>query len=464
MNLRDRIDAAPMSRYQWMIIGLCVLLNCLDGFDVMTMAFTANGVSKEFDLSGTELGVLLSAGLVGMAVGSLFLAPFADVIGRRPTVLACVGMAGTGMLLGAISPTALTLGGARVLTGLGVGGILACTNVIASEYSNSRRRGLAIGIYSAGYGLGATLGGLAAVGLQAEFGWRAVFVVGAVATFTRPGPAAPCCCPSRWTSCCTAAVPTWSERLNKILVRVGQPQITSAERGARAARPRRRTLDGRSPPGRQPAAPALRRSTVLVWLAFFATMFGFYFVNTWTPKLLVESGLSDQQAVTAGLMIALGGTVGAVGYGVVATRGDNRRVLMLLHACSPPPRWWCSSSAPRCSPSRSPSASSSAPSSTGASPASTRSRRALYDPRIRSTGMGWGIGLGRIGAILAPLATGALVDASWSPGAAVRRRRGRRARGPRRAVADARPRAGHGRGARAGLTGGQQPSLPVSRE
>ena len=327
MNLRDRIDAAPMSRYQWMIIGLCVLLNTLDGFDVMTMAFTANGVSKEFDLSGTELGVLLSAGLVGMAIGSLFLAPFADVVGRRPTVLACVAMAGTGMLLGALSPTALTLGGARVLTGLGVGGILACTNVIASEYSNSRRRGLAIGIYSAGYGLGATLGGLAAVGLQEQFGWRAVFVVGAVATFAALALLA-VLLPESVDFLLHRRRPDMVARLNKILARVGQPQIASADEAPAPRGPGGEELDGRARQVGSLLTPALRRSTVLVWLAFFATMFGFYFVNTWTPKLLVESGLSDQQAVTAGLMIALGGTVGAVGYGVVATRGDNRRVLM----------------------------------------------------------------------------------------------------------------------------------------
>ena len=84
MDLRERIDTSRMSPYQWLIIGMCVLLNALDGFDVLAMAFTANGVTKEFGLTGSELGVLLSAGLVGMAIGSLCLAPVADVIGRRP--------------------------------------------------------------------------------------------------------------------------------------------------------------------------------------------------------------------------------------------------------------------------------------------------------------------------------------------------------------------------------------------
>ena len=87
-----------MSLYQWLIVGLCIVLNALDGFDVLAMAFTANSVTRDFGLSGAELGILLSAGLVGMAIGSLGLAPFADVIGRRPMVLISVGLATAGML------------------------------------------------------------------------------------------------------------------------------------------------------------------------------------------------------------------------------------------------------------------------------------------------------------------------------------------------------------------------------
>lgn len=84
MDLRARIDASPMHPYQWMVVALCVVLNILDGFDVMALAFTAKSIGSDFGLGGSELGVLLSAGLIGMAVGALALAPMADRIGRRP--------------------------------------------------------------------------------------------------------------------------------------------------------------------------------------------------------------------------------------------------------------------------------------------------------------------------------------------------------------------------------------------
>ena len=82
-DVRGAIDEGPMSPFQVTAIGLCVVLNMLDGFDVLVMAFTASEVAKEWALSGASLGVLLSAGLFGMAGGSLFVAPWADRFGRR---------------------------------------------------------------------------------------------------------------------------------------------------------------------------------------------------------------------------------------------------------------------------------------------------------------------------------------------------------------------------------------------
>ena len=159
INLKARVDNGPMVRFQWLAIGICIVLNMIDGFDVLVMAFTAASVSAEWGLSGAQIGMLLSAGLFGMAAGSLFLAPWADRIGRRPLILLCLAVSGTGMLLSALSQTPVQLAFLRGLTGLGIGGILASSNVIASEYASKRWRGLAVSLQSTGYALGATLGG-----------------------------------------------------------------------------------------------------------------------------------------------------------------------------------------------------------------------------------------------------------------------------------------------------------------
>ncbi|MER7606620.1 MFS transporter [Nocardioides sp. NPDC127503] len=409
MNLRARIDAAAMTPYQWMVVALCVLLNCLDGFDVMAMAFTASSLTEEFALSGSELGVLLSAGLVGMAVGSLALAPVADVIGRRPLILISVGLATLGMLLSAVAPSAVLLGLARVVTGLGVGGILASTNVIASEYASARWRGLAIGLYTAGYGIGATLGGVAARGMLADLGWRSVFVAGGVAT----GIALillVVLLPESVDFLVQRRPRQAVERINRILGRLGQPAITS---DALEAAPRPTTRHRSGNPGVLLSAD-LRRSTLLIWVAFLATMFGFYFVNSWTPQLLVTSGMAEADAVTAGMMLALGGTAGSVLYGLVASRLDSRLVLIGFTVLSALTMVVFITSTALLTVALIIGVLVGALIN-GCIAGLYTITPAVYGTEIRSTGMGWAIGIGRIGAILSPMLAGRLLDASWTP-------------------------------------------------
>ncbi len=408
MNLRARIDAAAMTPYQWMVVALCVLLNCLDGFDVMAMAFTASSLTEEFALSGSELGVLLSAGLVGMAVGSLALAPVADVIGRRPLILVSVGLATLGMLLSAAAPSALLLGLARVVTGLGVGGILASTNVIASEYASARWRGLAIGLYTAGYGIGATLGGVAARGMLADLGWRSVFVAGGVA----PAVALVLLIvllPESVDVLVQRRPRQAVERINRILGRLGQAAVTADSLGSAPVPARRRSGN----PGVLLGAD-LRRSTLLIWVAFLATMFGFYFVNSWTPQLLVTSGMAEADAVTAGMMLALGGTAGSVLYGLVASRLDSRLVLIGFTVLSALTMVVFITSTALLTVALIIGVVVGALIN-GCIAGLYTITPAVYGTEIRSTGMGWAIGIGRIGAILSPMLAGRLLDASWTP-------------------------------------------------
>jgi MFS transporter, AAHS family, vanillate permease len=393
-----------MSRYQWLIVGLCIVLNALDGFDVLAMAFTANSVTRDFGLSGGQLGILLSAGLVGMAAGSLGLAPFADVIGRRPMVLISVGLATAGMLLSALAHSAVELGIWRVVTGVGIGGILACTNVIVSEYSSKRWRGLAISLYTAGYGVGATLGGTAAVALQASFGWRSVFLLGGLCTGATLLLLA-ALLPESVDFLASRRPRNVVERLNKIARRIGQPAVT--ELPAAAARA------GKKNKLSELFTPGNRRSTGLLWLAFFATMFGFYFVNSWTPRLLVTAGMTESQGVIGGLMLTLGGTFGALLYGLLTLRWNSRKVLVIFAVLSAATMVMFISTAGVL-------ALAFVAGGVvgmlinGCIAGMYTIAPALYGASGRSTGVGWAIGIGRAGAIVAPLIAGALLDAHWT--------------------------------------------------
>ncbi len=405
-SLRETVDGRPMTSFQWGAIAVCMALNMIDGFDVLVMAFTAASVSAEWKLSGAKLGFLLSAGLFGMAGGSLFIAPWADKIGRRPLTLICLATSGLGMVASSFAQSETQLAILRVITGLGVGGILACSNVIASEYASQRWRGLAVSLQSTGYALGATIGGTIAIWLLSNYGWRSVFMFGGCATFA------------------VMALVLWRlpesldfllarrpadalERLNLVVSELGLPLLAELPQAPAQRDMQRSGL-------MELFSPELRRPTILVWLSFFVVMFGFYFVMSWTPKLLAASGLTPAQGVTGGVLLSLGGIFGTALLGLLAARFRLNRVLagfMLVSALllsfivSNPGSLWLSFTL----------AFLIGMFVNGCVAGLYAIAPVVYGASVRVTGVGWGIGMGRIGAIISPLVAGALIDAAWRP-------------------------------------------------
>jgi MFS family permease len=363
-----------MSARQIAAIAVCVGLNMLDGFDVLVMSFTAASLSAEWKLSGAQLGMLLSAGLVGMALGSLFLAPRADRFGRRSIVMTSVLIVSVGMLFSGLAHSYVELGALRVLTGVGIGGILANATVLVAEHSSAPWRNTASYLYTSGYSIGGTLGGAVAAVLIARSGWRSAFYFGAIASF--------------------AMLPIAYWRLPESL-----PKLEALPTAARGSI-------------RGLFAPALARSTGLIWVAFFFMMAGYYFVFSWTPKLLTASGLTAQQGITSGVLLSLGGIVGTVLFAFIARVIDVRRLISfcLIVASALMGVFALSTHVPLVGLMAGVALGAMSTSAMAGFYALTP---ALYASDLRATGMGWGIGIGRIGAILAPLATGALVDRGW---------------------------------------------------
>ncbi|MDH4874645.1 MFS transporter [Pseudomonas sp. BN515] len=402
---KDVIDNGPMQRFQWLAIGICIVLNMIDGFDVLVMAFTSASVSAEWGLGGAQVGLLLSSGLFGMAAGSLFIAPWADRFGRRPLILFCLLLSAVGMLLSALSQSPLQLALLRGLTGLGVGGILASSNVVAAEYASRRWRGLAVSLQSTGYALGATFGGMLAVWLIGHWGWRSVFFAGGLATL--------------------AVIPLvllWlPESLDFLIER--RPRDALARVNALCRRLGLEPLEALPPAVPRTAAeigvrglfaPSVRHTTFLIWATFFLVMFGFYFIMSWTPKLLVAAGLSAQQGITGGVLLSVGGIFGAALLGGLSARFRLAGVLgafMLVTASLLVAFVF--------------GATSLATAlglglfiglfANGCVAGLYALSPTVYDASLRATGVGWGIGIGRFGAILSPTVAGVLLDAHWQP-------------------------------------------------
>ncbi|MCC8536292.1 MFS transporter [Xanthomonas axonopodis pv. poinsettiicola] len=393
-----------MTPFQWRAVAVCVLLTMLDGFDVMAMAFTAPHVSADWQLSGKLLGGLFSAGLVGMAVGSLVLAPLADRIGRRALTLICLAILTVGMGASALAGNAWQLGALRAFTGIGIGGMLACVAVTAAEYSTARWRSTATVLQATGYPVGATVGGAIAALLLQHWSWPSVFVLGALGSLV----------------CVPLVLAFLPESLEFLMAR--RPPNAHARFNAVLARMRMPAAPHLPMPSVQAAGQgyaalfvgAVRRQSLLIALAFFLLMFSFYFVLSWTPKLLVTAGLSAAQGVTGGVLLNLGGIAGGTLFSWLALRARLSRltagalilvaVAMLAFGLSSAVLSWAFVTALL----------------TGA--ALTAAMGGLYavapvvfPAAVRSTGMGWAIGVGRFGAILSPLCAGALLDAGWTP-------------------------------------------------
>ena len=324
MSIREAIDSSPISRFQVGVIGICLVLNLIDGFDVLVIAFAASGVAKEFSLNGSQIGLLLSSGAVGMALGSAFIAPLADRIGRRPLSLVCLLISTLGMTLAATSTSFVELGLSRLLTGLGVGGLIASLPVIIAEYSPARRRGTTIGLYTTGLPLGGVLGGAVAALVAIEFGWRASFAAGAVLT-------------ALMLIAAYFAIP---ESLDYLLVR--QPARALDKINHVLRKMRLATIDV-LPEGEVRAARGVRTAiltgrqgvrSILLWIAFFIMMGGFYFATGWTPRLLEQSGLSAQQGISGGVLLNLGGVVATLAFSVLALVVTTRLLTVLSLAAA----------------------------------------------------------------------------------------------------------------------------------
>lgn len=295
LDIRETINQGEMSRFQIMAVAICIVLNMLDGFDVLAMAFTASHISSDWHLSGKEIGVLLSAGLFGMAAGSLFLAPWADRLGRRPVILLCLVTISAGMLWSAFAQSVTQLAAMRAITGLGIGGMLASINVITGEYASDKWRSTAIVLQATGYPVGATIGGAIAGVLLLHYGWRSVFVFGGLVTLVMI-PVVLARLPESLDFLIARRPAGAVDKLNKLLAGMGRERITEMPARAAAQTPAQggvRSLFG----GR------LAMPTLMIWTSFFLVMFSFYFVLSWTPKLLVAAGMSAQQGITGGVLL-----------------------------------------------------------------------------------------------------------------------------------------------------------------
>ena len=317
MTPQEILDRSPMRPLQITAVAICVLLNAVDGFDVLAISFASPGIASEWGIERAALGIVLSMELIGMAVGSVVIGPIADRYGRRPIILACLVFMTAGMFATAQASSVIELSAYRLGTGLGIGGMLAVINAMTAEYANARYRPMAVIIMASGYPLGAVLGGAVVSNMLVSFDWRVVFVFGGVVT-------ALCIPLVYWLLPESVAFlagqnrPNALNKINAILARIGHA-----------------TADTLPPATAKTSVTELfsedlRRQTLVLTVAYFCHIMTFYFIIKWIPKLVVDMGYAASEAGGVLVWANLGGLAGCVAMGVLSRSFNVKRLILIL--------------------------------------------------------------------------------------------------------------------------------------
>lgn len=402
---RTIIASSATTVRQKLVVGLCVILNGLDGFDVLSVSFAAPGISKEWGIDRASLGVVLSMELIGMAVGSIFLGQVADRVGRRLTTLICLCVMAAGMILAAYSGDPLELGAVRFMTGLGIGGLLASISAIAAGASSDRYKTMSVALMAAGYPLGAVIGGSISSTLLVTGDWRNVFILGAVLTATML-PLAYAMLPESFESLMRQyRGEELLRRTNRSLRLLGHKPLES--------------LSTISIPGRPSLfavvqGPLLRPTALLIG-TYFLHMMSFYFMLKWLPKMASDIGLAAPQAASVLVWANVGGVAGSFLLSLLTARLSLRVLIttaLLLSATFLAIFGWIAPDVVLLS-----WAAAFAGFSANAVIVGFYALIALtYPAHLRGSGTGLVIGLGRGGAALGPILGGALFASGMERG------------------------------------------------
>lgn len=307
-----------MGSMQIVAVVMCVMLNALDGFDVLSISFASPGIADEWGINRGALGIVLSMELIGMAVGSVLLGGVADSIGRRPTILGSLVVMAGGMFLAATANSIEMLSVYRFVTGLGIGGMLASINAMVAEYSNARRRNLSVVVMATGYPLGVIAGGSIASMLLASFDWRSVFLFGTAVTAAFI-PLVWYLLPESIEYLAHRRPRGALERINATLRRMGHTTVTALPDVADEA-PRGNVA--------QLFSAKLVRTTILLTLAYFAHILTFYFIIKWIPKIVVDMGFAASQAGGVLVWANVGGASGCIVLGLLTLRMGVRSLVV----------------------------------------------------------------------------------------------------------------------------------------
>ncbi|PZX34397.1 Benzoate transporter [Cupriavidus phytorum] len=401
IDVHQLADTARFNRFHALILFWCALIIIFDGYDLAVAGIALPSIMKEMGVTATSAGFMVSSALFGMMFGAIFLGTVADRIGRRRAIAICVALFSVFTAAAGLTSDPVSFSVTRFLAGLGIGGVMP--NVVAqmTEYSPRKLRGTLVTLMFSGYSVGGMLAALLGKGLIESYGWQSVFLAAGLPVLLIPLVlrALPESMPYLIRTGQTDALQSVVSRL----VPSHRPQpgdvFTLATDDKAGSTPIRRLFqDGRGV------------STVMFWVAFFMCLFMVYALSSWLAKLMAGAGYSLGSALTFVLVLNFGAMLGAIGGGWLADRLPIKHVLIGMYALAAVSITLLGYPMP----------SAALFVVVGLAGASTIGTQIVtyayagqfYPMAVRGTGIGWASGVGRSGAILAPIVIGVLVGMS----------------------------------------------------
>jgi AAHS family 4-hydroxybenzoate transporter-like MFS transporter len=401
VGVSDLLDENPISANQVLIIILCALVAFMDGFDAQAIGYVAPSLLKAWHLKPAALGPVFSSGLFGLMLGALFIAPLADRFGRRPLILISTAAFGLMSLATVTAHDVQSLTLLRFLTGLGLGGCMPNAISATSEFAPNRSRAFLVMVMFGGFTTGSLVGGLMASQLVSAYGWQSVFAVGGVL-------------PLALTPVLLAFLPESPRYL--LLSGASQARVAAlAKRLCPTANITPETVfrAEQTEVARMSVGSLFKsgraRSTALLWVIFFCSLLDVYLLVNWLPTLMNSVGASIKVSIIAGSLLQVGGLIGGFLLGVVFDRRGARMAMapayLLAFLCIAAIGFTASVSIPLTLVAVLGAGFGVIGGQTAANALSAIS----YPTEIRSTGVGWALGVGRVGSIAGPALAGVLI-------------------------------------------------------
>nr|WP_282601589.1 aromatic acid/H+ symport family MFS transporter [Pantoea ananatis] len=396
-----------MSGGQIRLIVLCFIVVALDGMDIAIMGFIAPSLKASWNVTNHQLGVVISAALIGLALGAMIAGPLADRFGRRLMIIFSVLFFGLWTLVTAFSHSIEQMILFRFLTGLGLGAAMPNVSTLVAEYAPERRRSFIITVVFCGFTFGAASGGFAASWLLPRYEWHSVLLLGGILPLLVL-PVLIRQLPESVRFLISRGAP--AERIRTILERMipgstnPHSQFQSSE--ADATQPDKNAIA-------TVISSRYRTGSLMLWGGYFMGLFLVYLIGSWLPSLVSKQGMTVTQAAIITAMYQAGGTLGSLFAGWLMDRFNANLALAVIYFCGgiaivalgfSPAQVTVMSSIAFCS----------GFCFNGANTGMNALSASYYPTHARATGSSWMHGVGRIGAILSAFVGAEMLSLGWS--------------------------------------------------